>query len=140
MVIGGCDMPRGGKRIGAGSKFKWHYGKTKVIRVPEAIADRVLEYAHYLDDDASGVTQSLPIGYDSITQSKEINLSGILLRSLSGQPVVFLSDLVRIGYQILPEKLMQSPSLQSALKKQDRVSSLNNEIINDLSKNSLDYE
>jgi hypothetical protein len=85
-------------------------------------------------------TQSLPIGYDSITQSKEINLSGILLRSLSGQPVVFLSDLVRIGYQILPEKLMQSPSLQSALKKQDRVSSLKNEIINDLSKNSLDYE
>ena len=30
-------MPRGGKRVGAGGRFKWNHGKTIVVRIPESI-------------------------------------------------------------------------------------------------------
>lgn len=42
-------MGRGGCRTGAGAKSKWKSSKTKTIRVPVAIADRVLELAKMLD-------------------------------------------------------------------------------------------
>lgn len=46
-------MARGGKRAGAGRKSTWASGctqaDTKLIRVPIAIADQVLEMAHRLD-------------------------------------------------------------------------------------------
>lgn len=34
-------------------KSKWNYPKTKVIRVPENIADQLLNIAHKLDDNES---------------------------------------------------------------------------------------
>ena len=40
-------MPRGGRREGAGGRFKWNHGKTKTIRVPIELADEILEYAQY---------------------------------------------------------------------------------------------
>jgi hypothetical protein len=136
-------MPKGGKRVGAGNKFKWNSGKTRVIRVPETIAEQVIEYAHFLDSGGvptTPVTHSTKLSYDGVTQSKNIDLSGILIRSYSNQPVVMLSDLVRVGYQILPEKLMQSPSLKTALLKQERTALLK-EAINDESNNiNLVYE
>jgi hypothetical protein len=136
-------MSRGGKRIGAGNRFKWNCGKTKVIRVPEAIAEQVLEYAHFLDSGgthSNPVTQSMELRYDGVTQSKEVDLSGILIRSYSNQPAVFLSDLVRMGYRILPDKLMQSNGLKSALQKQDKLQ-LTKRIVNDnFSSKDLVYE
>lgn len=46
-------MPRGGKRERSGRRSTWASGckfeDTKVIRVPAAIADRVLAIAHHLD-------------------------------------------------------------------------------------------
>lgn len=46
-------MAQGGKRTGAGRKSTWQSGcpftETKLIRVPIAIADKVLEIAHKLD-------------------------------------------------------------------------------------------
>jgi DNA-directed RNA polymerase subunit RPC12/RpoP len=46
-------MARGGKREKAGRKSSWVSGcrfeDTKLIRVPSAIADQVLEFAHQLD-------------------------------------------------------------------------------------------
>ncbi len=46
-------MPRGGKREGAGKPSSWESGckfeDTKLIRVPKAISDRLLELAHDLD-------------------------------------------------------------------------------------------
>lgn len=46
-------MPRGGKREGAGRRSSWASGcrfeETKLIRVPKAIADQVLQYAHDVD-------------------------------------------------------------------------------------------
>jgi hypothetical protein len=46
-------MPHGGKRTGAGRKSTWRSGcpftETKLIRVPIAIAEQILEIAHRLD-------------------------------------------------------------------------------------------
>jgi hypothetical protein len=89
-------VPRGGKRVGAGSKPKWKHGKTKTIRVPEAIAQEILKIAHELDEN--GI-----IEVD--TQSKVVNLSGISIPEVRGKKAVLLEDLLRIGYEIKPVKL-----------------------------------
>ena len=46
-------MARGGARPGAGAKGSWKSGPTKTIRVPEALADDVLELARQLDQGES---------------------------------------------------------------------------------------
>ena len=58
-------MARGGQRKGAGRKSTWNSGcgfeETKLIRIPIAISDKVLEFAHKLDGDENidSVTESL---------------------------------------------------------------------------------
>ncbi|NEP61197.1 MAG: hypothetical protein F6J96_35065 [Symploca sp. SIO1C2] len=89
-------MPRGGKRRGAGRKPDWRHGKTRTIRVPEALVEEILEYAHKLD---TGDTTD----YDTI--SKVVDLSGITIPEIRGKRFVFLSDLIKVGYLIEPEKL-----------------------------------
>ena len=86
-------MARGGKRPGAGAKPKWKHGKTKTIRVPEVLADEVLDFARKLDENS--VTSD---GADS----KILDLSGITVSQLQGRKLVYLSDLVRAGYEIMP--------------------------------------
>jgi hypothetical protein len=101
-------MTRGGKRVGAGSKPKWNSGKTKTIRVPEALADRALEIIQSLDND-----ESLTIVHhdekksiiDSDTESKIIDLSGVTLRQVNGVLSVYLEDLALIGYRFKPERI-----------------------------------
>lgn len=94
-------MPRGGQREGSGSKSGWKHGKTKVIRVPEALADQIIEYARKLDegkiknDDVNQITSMLKI----------IDLSGVSLTSISGQMGVKLSDLVIKGYHLMPKRI-----------------------------------
>jgi hypothetical protein len=86
-------MPRGGKRQGAGAKPKWKNGKTKVIRLPVNLADEILAIARELDQ----------IGYfESVTNSKVIDLSGISIKTVQGKSVVFLESLVLSGYEIRP--------------------------------------
>ncbi|EAZ87943.1 hypothetical protein [Crocosphaera chwakensis] len=101
-------MSRGGKREGAGNKFKWKHGKTKTIRVPVELADQLLELAKKLDEGETVISQSeiketANIDYD--TESKVIDLTGISLVSVSGQVGVRLSDLMLKGYQIEPSRL-----------------------------------
>lgn len=91
-------MPRGGKRKGAGRKADWKHGKTKTIRVPEVLAEEILEYAHKLD--IGDIT-------DYVTISKVVDLSGISVRHHSGVIAVYLEDLVRAGYEIKPERISQ---------------------------------
>jgi len=43
-------MPKGGYREGAGAKPKWSKGKTVVLRVPEALAEKVLDVTKFLDE------------------------------------------------------------------------------------------
>jgi hypothetical protein len=99
-------MTRGGAREGAGNQPVWKSGKTKVIRVPEVLADRVLEHAHKLDElgdslDLEPVTQSKA----EIVPQKVVNLSGISIKTHNGKLVVNLEDLAKAGYEILPANL-----------------------------------
>jgi len=89
-------MPRGGTRLNAGAKFKWKRGKTKVIRVPILLSDKILDYAKSLDS-----AQVIEIE----TESKTLDLSGISIRVCNGKSAVYLEDLARAGFEILPERL-----------------------------------
>jgi hypothetical protein len=94
-------MTSGGVREGAGNQPAWKSGKTKVIRVPEVLADRLLEYARILDND----NDSLNLVSEPVTQSKIVNLSGISIKTHNGKLVVNLEDLAKAGYEILPNNL-----------------------------------
>lgn len=101
---------RGGKREGAGGKPTWRYGKTKPVRVPVALAEKILEIARVLDEE----------GLESpVTSSKVIDLTGIAIYSSKDGPVVRLADLLRMGYEIQPERLVRNlkvkPSLSSEM-------------------------
>ena len=105
-------MTKGGVRSNSGAKGKWKHGKTKLIRVPEELADKILEYAHKLDEKANieNVTESKinhNLVSDSVTNSKTLNLSGISIRVCNGKSAVLLEDLVKIGYTLYPERLGQ---------------------------------
>jgi hypothetical protein len=92
-------MPRGGKRAGAGSKPTWKNGKTKTIRVPIVLAEEILRIAKELDKKGA-------IEHD--TESKVLDLSGITVSQIRGRKLVFLDDLLRVGYEIQPLKLAES--------------------------------
>lgn len=89
-------MGRGGRRDGAGARYKWAHGETKVIRVPIALADRVLEIAKILD-------QGIPL--ENVTSSKTIDFSGIFVQCTEKGFVVNLQDLLEAGYKIRPAAL-----------------------------------
>lgn len=110
-------MARGGKRIGSGNKSKWNSGKTKVIRVPELIADQVLTLAKELDDNGF---------IDSVTYSKTIDLSGVSIANFNGKTCVFLQDLVLSGYDVKP-KILAEKIVSEIYKKQLSQGNLNNE-------------
>lgn len=93
-------MPRGGARPGAGVKSTWKSGKTRTIRVPIALVDAILAFARELDE-RDGIMES-------VTNSKVINLFGISIRHQNGATAIYLEDLVKAGYEILPESLSNS--------------------------------
>jgi hypothetical protein len=96
-------MARGGARLNAGAKAKWKRGKTKVIRVPESLADQVLDYAKKLDDQQVSVVNE---------SSKVLNLSGISVYTVSGKKAVYVSDLIKLGYDIKPHRLALAVSIE----------------------------
>lgn len=89
-------MTRGGVREGAGSKPGWKKGKTKLVRVPEALVDQILDYARKLDEENI---------IESVTDSKVVNLAGINLKTYNGKMAIHIEDLVKAGYEIKPEHL-----------------------------------
>lgn len=91
-------MPRGGKRVGAGAKPKWKHGRTTTIRVPIVLTKQILEIARQIDEKGT---------LDSDTDSKTINLSGIVACQVDGEIAVRLEDLVKAGYKIEPSKLAE---------------------------------
>ncbi len=76
-------MPRGGKRESAGRKSTWVSGckfeDTKLIRVPTAIANKVLQAAHQIDTGIDLVTES---------KTKESDQAGQGQLSLPGSEAV----------------------------------------------------
>lgn len=103
-------MPRGGKREGAGGKPTWKNGKTKTIRVPIVLAEEILRIARELDE--KGVIERE-------TRSKVLDLSGITVPEIRGKRFVFLSDLVRLGYEIHPLKLAEVIRAELSFSLQD---------------------
>jgi len=91
-------MTRGGYREKAGRKSTWVSGckfeETKLIRVPIAISDRVLEIAHKLDNDESTdlVTES---NNEIVTESIGDNYSQSELIE-KGKQIVYDVTQVRI--------------------------------------------
>lgn len=65
-------MNRGGYRKGSGRKSPWKSGETRTIRVPEVLADRLIEIAHWLDggNDIEFVTESNTLQNENVTESK----------------------------------------------------------------------
>lgn len=100
-------MPRGGVRQGAGSKPTWKHGKTKPVRVPVALAERILEVARAMDRGEKGIKQIHTLA-EPVTESKVIDLSGVAIRQSKGGPVVRLADLIKAGYEIRPERLVRT--------------------------------
>lgn len=90
-------MVRGGRREGAGGQSKWKHGKTKTIRVPEVLADQILEFAKKLDEGINII--------DPVTRSKVLDLSGISIRQNQGAIAIHLEDLARAGFEIRPPNL-----------------------------------
>jgi hypothetical protein len=96
-------MSRGGYREGSGGISTWKQGKTKTIRVPIALADRLLELARAMDNDDTVVINLSTV--DSVTESKVINLSGVKVTHLNGEIAIRLEDLVKLGYELQPTSL-----------------------------------
>jgi len=97
-------MPRGGYREGAGNKPTWKHGKTKTVRVPEALAEKILGIAKVLDD-----TEPLDLQDSSyISESKVVDLTGVAIHAHTHGAFVYLADLIRIGYTIKPERLVRN--------------------------------
>lgn len=110
-------MPRGGRREGAGAKPKWRSGKTRVMRIPEELAEQVLEIIQALDEGKSIQIEQLEsvnfpssvllLDSDNVTESKVIDLSRIALSSIQGKLAVGLEDLVKAGYDLKPTALLE---------------------------------
>jgi hypothetical protein len=51
---------RGGARPGAGGGCRWKHGPTKLVRLPVALLDQILEVARYMDQNEGQLPPSAP--------------------------------------------------------------------------------
>jgi len=52
---------RCGARPGAGGGTRWKHGKTKLVRLPVALLDKILEVARYMDQNDGNLPLSAPL-------------------------------------------------------------------------------
>ncbi len=66
---------RGGARPGAGGGGRWKHGPTKLVRLPVALVDEILEVARYMDQNDGNLPPSeaslITSGHPSKTLSGE---------------------------------------------------------------------
>jgi hypothetical protein len=66
---------RGGARLGAGGGCRWKHGRTKLVRLPVALLDEILEVARYMDQNEGQLPPSAPpvitSGHPSHSMSSE---------------------------------------------------------------------
>ena len=66
---------RGGARPGAGGGGRWKHGRTKLVRLPVALLDEILEVARYMDQNDGKLPPSegslITLGHPSKTLSGE---------------------------------------------------------------------
>jgi hypothetical protein len=51
----------GGARPGAGGGQRWKHGRTKLVRLPVALVDKILEVARYMDQNEGRLPSSAPV-------------------------------------------------------------------------------
>jgi hypothetical protein len=51
----------GGARLGAGGGGRWKHGRTKLVRLPVTLVDKILEVARYMDQDEGRLPSSAPV-------------------------------------------------------------------------------
>lgn len=51
---------RGGARPGAGGGCRWKHGRTKLVRLPVALLDKILEVARYMDQNEGRLPSFAP--------------------------------------------------------------------------------
>ena len=51
---------RGGARPGAGGGVRWKHGRTKLVRLPVALLDQILEVTRYMDQNDEQLPSSAP--------------------------------------------------------------------------------
>jgi hypothetical protein len=51
----------GGARPGAGGGCRWKHGRTKLVRLPVALVDKILEVARYMDQNEGRLPPSAPV-------------------------------------------------------------------------------
>ena len=117
-------MPRGGRRDGAGRKSTWVSGckfeDTKLIRVPVAIADRLLEIAHKLDsgmvigletESLREELESLKRQVNSQSEARQLELIDNISKHYS------LDDLIQKGKDIISDESLVRSKDKSSVRK-----------------------
>jgi hypothetical protein len=90
---------RGGARPGAGGGCRWKHGRTKLVRLPVALVDKIMEVARYMDQNEGRLPSfALPV------ISSPVITSGHPLESLSGEELKEL--LAKRETQKLAKKVM----------------------------------
>lgn len=106
-------MPRGGHREKAGRPSTWKSGckfsETKLIRVPAAIADQLLEIAHKLDsgETLDLVTKQLSLLDRPIEINADTRFSGVKLANRLNVSSSAFTPVLRQGDSIFAEYTKQ---------------------------------
>lgn len=115
-------MGKGGRRSTTWNPA-WNLGKTKVIRVPEAIADELMEIARHLDNGQNCLLQDKKILNNSHVTDNNINISNSHVTDNSLNNLV--TELREIVEKIkLKESGFKSNSFGEGIKKLKELNSL----------------
>lgn len=88
-------MSRGGKRDGAGRPSVWNHKETKLVRIPVAIVDQVLEIAYKLDRGES--LDSVSKSKSAAVSTRRIDQMSLLDVSPTPAPLTFTQLAARLG-------------------------------------------
>jgi hypothetical protein len=95
---------RGGARPGAGGGGRWKHGQTKLVRLPVALVEKILEVARYMDQNdgnlpplqASLITFGHPSKTLSAEEFKELaakrKAQELVAKVMAGNERVWVSD------------------------------------------------
>ena len=90
---------RGGARPGSGGGCRWKHGRTKLVRLPVALVDKILEVARYMDQNEGRLPSFVPP-----VMTSPVITSGHPSESLSGEELKEL--LAKRETQKLAKKVM----------------------------------
>jgi hypothetical protein len=95
---------RGGARPGSGGGCRWKHGRTKLVRLPVALVDKILEVARYMDQNEGRLPSFVPPVMTSPVMTSPVITSGHPSESLSEEELKELS--AKRKSQKLAQKVM----------------------------------